>query len=364
MVKKTLKFKLVPLSKKDANLLELLINKYNEIVKKLLLIAKYSRLYVNPDKNILHKLSYNYIKQQFNLHSNHLTSARDRVVEMIKASEYHKVFPDPNCIPVRLFRNKTYFIEGKVVRISVYPRNYAKCLLLGDDKWYDMLSLAKGAELVKRNGEYYLHVTLEKDIRFRAPKFVVGIDTNLSNLTLVCIRTSDKSTVAEHKIYIKKAHDKRLYLRNVRAYMQSRYNRGFSKERNVIKNEIEKIVNEVYKFVRNYECIVAIENIKYVRKKLVRIAKSRKQRYLYSSFFYRRLLQRIKEKLEWYGIKVIEVNPAKTSITCSICGSEGLRKGRLFKCNNCGIIIDADLNASRNIALRALPALKIEVFSR
>lgn len=38
-------------------------------------------------------------------------------------------------------------------------------------------------------------------------------------------------------------------------------------------------------------------------------------------------------------------------ITCSACYHIGNRVGKSFKCNNCGSDIDADFNASKNIAL-------------
>ena len=62
-------------------------------------------------------------------------------------------------------------------------------------------------------------------------------------------------------------------------------------------------------------------------------------------------------KLESYcneqGVLVRKVNPIYTSQRCSCCGwtSKSNRTGKVFKCARCGNICDADLNASRNIAL-------------
>ena len=44
------------------------------------------------------------------------------------------------------------------------------------------------------------------------------------------------------------------------------------------------------------------------------------------------------------------LNPAYTSKTCSRCGERGIRKGLAFKCPSCGFELNADLNATRNIA--------------
>ncbi len=52
------------------------------------------------------------------------------------------------------------------------------------------------------------------------------------------------------------------------------------------------------------------------------------------------------------GKQVIAIGPKYTSQTCSRCGfkHKNNRKGKIFKCKNCGFQIDTDLNASRNIA--------------
>lgn len=56
-------------------------------------------------------------------------------------------------------------------------------------------------------------------------------------------------------------------------------------------------------------------------------------------------------KAESAGRKVILVNPAYTSQMCSDCGSivkKGLSE-RVHNCPKCGLIMDRDLNASKNI---------------
>ena len=56
-------------------------------------------------------------------------------------------------------------------------------------------------------------------------------------------------------------------------------------------------------------------------------------------------------KAESAGRKVVLVNPAYTSQMCSGCGSivkKGLSE-RIHNCLRCGLIMDRDLNASKNI---------------
>ena len=54
------------------------------------------------------------------------------------------------------------------------------------------------------------------------------------------------------------------------------------------------------------------------------------------------------------GDRVVRVPPEYTSKNCSRCGARGVRKGSEFACRSCGISLNADLNAARNIADRGM----------
>ena len=51
---------------------------------------------------------------------------------------------------------------------------------------------------------------------------------------------------------------------------------------------------------------------------------------------------------------VKEIDPRNTSKTCSRCGfvAKDLRRGQVFRCPKCGLVIDRQKNASVNIYLR------------
>ncbi len=59
--------------------------------------------------------------------------------------------------------------------------------------------------------------------------------------------------------------------------------------------------------------------------------------------------------------RVVEVNPAYTSQTCSYCKtvSEIARKGKIYTCQNtgCNVVLDADVNAAKNILYSGLQML-------
>jgi hypothetical protein CLOSPO_02930 len=64
------------------------------------------------------------------------------------------------------------------------------------------------------------------------------------------------------------------------------------------------------------------------------------------------LLERLSVKLAENGIKETIVNPAYTSQVCCKCNHLGSRNGKVFKCLNCNLNIDADFNASINTKKR------------
>jgi putative transposase len=66
--------------------------------------------------------------------------------------------------------------------------------------------------------------------------------------------------------------------------------------------------------------------------------------------------QMLEYKAEEAGIQVIAVNPANTTQACSECGSivpKGLSV-RVHQCTDCGLFLDRDINAARNILALAL----------
>ena len=59
---------------------------------------------------------------------------------------------------------------------------------------------------------------------------------------------------------------------------------------------------------------------------------------IHNFWSFNHIIQRLKCTAQEYGIRVKEVNEYKTSSICVRCSSENVeRKGRLFKCLDCGI---------------------------
>lgn len=73
-------------------------------------------------------------------------------------------------------------------------------------------------------------------------------------------------------------------------------------------------------------------------------------------------LRRLAHKAEGAGVAIVPVDARGTTSQCSGCGAP-VRKGladRTHRCITCGLVMDRDLNAARNILARGLPGIRSE----
>ena len=116
------------------------------------------------------------------------------------------------------------------------------------------------------------------------------------------------------------------------------------KERNFAKTYNHQLSHKIVKFAKDNKC--EFINLEHLTKNGFEDA-------ILSSWSYYELQNMIEYKAEREGIKVRYVDPAYTSQTCSKCGhvdKENRPTQAKFKCVNCGLELNADHNASINIA--------------
>ena len=116
------------------------------------------------------------------------------------------------------------------------------------------------------------------------------------------------------------------------------------KERNFAKTYNHQLSHKIVKFAKDNQC-------QYIN--LEKLTKEGFSNSLLGSWSYYELQTMIEYKAEREGIKVRYVNPAYTSQTCSKCGHvdrENRKTQAQFECVKCGFKLNADHNASINIA--------------
>jgi len=138
-----------------------------------------------------------------------------------------------------------------------------------------------------------------------------------------------------------------------------RYKNLIQKLRNYLKNEINRVVNNIIKIYKPKEII--IERLDFKSPKL-----SKKLNRLISNFGKKIITDKFKNLKDEFGIIITEVNPAYTSQTCSKCGYVDKRNRKnqeTFICGFCHKKQNADINASKNILVRSSNELK-DIFAK
>lgn len=210
--------------------------------------------------------------------------------------------------------------------------------------------VCREAKIIRRKGEWFVYITVEKEVEERNPKSVLAVD-----LGIRWMATTVNSNNPKPKFYgkeLRKIRGHYFHLRRSLALKKAykTIKKIGHKERRVVNDLLHKtsraIVNEALK----NDSMIVLGNLKGIRKN----GKGRRFNRKLNGWPYHRLSRFIEYKARWLGIKVIKVSERNTSKTCHKCGHKGLRVGSLFKCPSCGYTCNADYNGAMNILKRGM----------
>jgi len=209
-----------------------------------------------------------------------------------------------------------------------------------------------GSKLVKKNNEFYLHVTVKKEIELKKEySSIIAIDMGARwiGVSVALHRNTPKFYGKE----IRKIRGKYFWLRRKlgkEKKLQAIKKIGH-KEKKIVNNELHKIAKEIVAEAEKFDAIIAIGNLRNVRNN----NKGRKANRKINSMPFYRLKEYIKYKAFEKGIAVIEIPEFNTSKQCSRCGSMNTKRPfqGVFICKDCGYQINADINGAKNILKRA-----------
>jgi putative transposase len=192
------------------------------------------------------------------------------------------------------------------------------------------------------------------------PRGFIGIDRNLDNVTLA---TSDGSTVkhnlSDATIVKTTYRDIRSHIRRndvrVRREITSKYGR---KQEEKVKRILHRASKLIVQQAKQQQYCIVMEQLTGICR-MYRRGNGQGPRYRgrMNSWSYAALQRQIEYKAGWEGLPVIYVYPHGTSVKCSICGSRMARipeENRQLQCPTCGVSMDRDVNAARNILARGL----------
>jgi len=206
--------------------------------------------------------------------------------------------------------------------------------------------------------EKTLSIAFAKTVEAITPLGFVGIDRNLDNVTTAdstgLIEQHNLSRATEIKAVYR--HVKSHMIRNDRRLRKSVFQKYGVKQHNRVQQILHHASKQIVLNAKRNQFGIVMEKLTGIRK-LYRKGngQGRDYRGMMNSWSYAELQRQIEYKARWEGLPVIHVNPSGTSVKCSVCGSRMKpEENRQLKCQTCGLTVDRDVNAARNILARAL----------
>jgi len=321
----------------------------------------------------LHTRFYKILRKQgFRAHHCHKIERRAR--EVVKATKKNKgTKPVLRKLTARL-DNQDYRLDldSKTLRIAVLNNEWIELKLL----WYSYLDKYFNSEwrlkeiLVNyRGNEIWVYFTFEKEVVFKQPRTVMGIDINFDNITYTIIdmngRTITMGTIPfnglrralAHRIIAEKVQRK--YPRKWRYVIRIReaIRRHGGRAKNILRDSCHYVSRRVVEVAKEYSALLILEGLNKLR---IRNNGSKKFNKRLSLWAYRRIQSYIHYKALIKGLPVIHVNPRGTSKTSPVRGELVFINYRWVKLPN-GHDVTRDTIASWNLALRGLKLLTRDV---
>jgi putative transposase len=198
-----------------------------------------------------------------------------------------------------------------------------------------------------------LSIPFSKEVKVQKPNRYVGIDMNLDNIT--CFDSDEKIKVFDISSITKMKDGYRKAKSNLKRNDVRIRKKIFQKYGTKQKNKENAMLHKISKKLVLQNNHIMLEKLNGIRK-LYRKGNGQGKRFRFklNSWSRYKLQQQIVYKSKWNGVDTIFVNPRGTSSKCSICDAKIIEENRMIRCPKCGLHVDRDVNASRNILARGM----------
>jgi len=326
----------------------------------------------STSKRFLHERCYSEARRRFGFNAALTQTARDKAVEIMRSlkmlsrrakckepsSKRVSIRFDTRCFTLERAKTKLtpYWLTLKINRNTkiTLPIKFGK-------KQSELIDSALNGEwkictveMVKRDEEWYAHISLKKEVTYDEPETFIGIDIGEWNpVAAVAVSKYDDKPVQGqfwngHEIRSirgKYGHIRRNLQRKKLLHMVKKIG---SKESRRINHLLHIISKQVVEYARRFpKPAIGMEDLKGIRGFINGPKQMRKRLH---SWPFRKLQEFIRYKANLAGIQVIFVKSKDTSRKCHRCGHVARVKGREFRCPKCGMAYNRDLNAAINIA--------------
>ncbi len=260
---------------------------------------------------------------------------------------------------------KTFEKSIPFVRFSLFSESWIAVPLAKNRNWQRYSDLLKAGWTCKTYGltsALQIVAYLSKDqAELPKRKNVLGVDVN-SKCFAITVLSPDGKVLKQDYLGKDIWHNrKRIFER--KSLLQSYADSGSgyaikalrktkTYEHDFVKNRIGEVIRDITELALKYDADIAIENLKRFSPK----GKNFNREVMRIPFFAfkQNLLSRCFDK----GITLDIVDAWHTSKFCNHCGAVGAGHSSenyaLFRCKECGIIVNSDRNASKNIAIKSL----------
>ena len=262
-----------------------------------------------------------------------------------------------NC---KTFSTKSRFF----LELGLYPRRHIAIPIRANRSFQRYTDLIRSGWKCKTYGltcDGQIAAFLSKEGTPEGKRNVVGVDVN-SKCFAVSVLSPD-GRVLKQLYYGKDIWTKRKRIMGRRTKLQSLADKGGHRarrslkrlkirEHNFVKNRIGEVVRDITNLAIKYDADIAIENLKRFNPKGKRFNREVLRIPFYQ--FRKNLESRCLDR----NIKLTVVDAYHTSKWCSHCGAVA-KSGHstnyaLFKCSNCGQVVNSDRKASLAIAVKSL----------
>ena len=220
---------------------------------------------------------------------------------------------------------------------------------------------------VKFDGKYWIlsfAIDVEYEVKEELTDMSIGIDIGVKDLAICSNGEVFKNINKTHEVKrlefklrrmqrqvsrkyeMNKKQDKFVKTNNIRK-LEKKIKQVHSRLANIRLNHIHQATNSIVK-TKPYRVVMEDLNVSGMMKNK-HLSKAIQQQCLFE------FARQMKYKCKKYGIEYIEADRwYPSSKTCSCCGNikKDLKlKDRVYKCDNCGMVLDRDWNASINLAM-------------
>jgi putative transposase len=259
-------------------------------------------------------------------------------------------------------------LDKKTVKIAILRDKWINLKL----KWYSYLdkyldgSWRPGEILLSyRHGRFYVYITFHRDVVFREPRVVMGVDLNFNNITYTIIDLNGNLVsigVIPFKGLKKALHYRRLaenlqrgHPRNWRFLKWARRVRArwLSRARNILVDSAHRVSRRLVEVAREYNAVIVFEDLDELRGNNNGGKKLSWEKPLWC---YRWIQEYTEYKALIEGIRTVYVDPARTSRKPPNGKKLKFINYRFVELGE--VVTTRDVVASWNIALRGLKRMK------